>query len=94
MVVRFYTDKLTEDFLQGRSDFNISIWKYPSTEEEIHSRIKECAPWQWFKLLESDTNLDHMVEHVGKEFEYEFEEPEEPKPELSDEEIEELIKKL
>lgn len=93
MVVRFYTDKIPEDELKGRTDYNISLMKYPSTEEEIHERIRQCAPYHWLRMQQTNTNLDIMVPHIGKEFEYEFKEPE-PRKELTEEEIDELLKGL
>lgn len=70
MVVKYWVEG-HEDLIGDKAIMNIAIWKHPSTWEEIQERIKQCCPVDWFNLLISDTNLDHVKDKIGVEHGYE-----------------------
>lgn len=63
IVVRYWTDFLTENDLavdneknsdgspvRCRCDYNLNVWDYIKTEEDLNKMIQNAAPIDWFKL--------------------------------------------
>lgn len=83
IVVRFYTDKLSEmdlaiDVLDGvirrcSTDFNIELPVPPPTGINLHNYIVARAPVQFFAIRESvkdpeaDTTMDSIADRLGIE---------------------------
>ena len=83
LVVRYYTDKITEeslavDILDGvirrcRTDYSIDLPVPAPVEIELHNFIMGRAPILWLNTKESvldpmiDTSLSHYMELIGKE---------------------------
>ena len=76
MVVRYWTDWLTEEELASdsnrnpdgtpvrcRTDYSINVWDSLRNEKDIHDFIINTMPIDWFKLqyVVKNPNIDHTV---------------------------------
>ena len=56
IVVRYFTDFLSEQELAGRTDYNLTLWNLNMSENELHDYILTNAPMDWLQLKESVIN--------------------------------------
>ena len=84
IVVRYYTDKITEESLatdildgvirRGRTDYSIDLPVPPPLGKKLHDFIIAKAPFDWFNSKENvldpniDTSLDSIKEYMHVEF--------------------------
>lgn len=85
-----------------RSDWSLTVYNVNATHEEIESQIKSAAPAEWFRILEhaNENDTTNAINNVKEKLDKEHNFTHEPfvshqdKPELTDDEVAAMLKKL
>lgn len=110
VAVRYYTDIATEELLCNQrnedgsigrcmTDYYLNVWQHDLSPEDIHKYIQASAPVAWLQLKERIINnepstLTKIKYHVNVEHSFEPQTAMTTPENLTEEEVEALIKSL